>query len=224
MTTVKELSGRKFKKVNWGIIIGFLVYTILLFMVILLPDLKTIFFVMLFLWIFMMMAVLFSDSWLYKSLTKFSRRLNARCWIKSADRPFSELYLFDLTNGYLYGLFALNPFSIQRMDLKEVEDVELLYHAHRLVPLRQWKIKVNKMEDVEQELGPVSNGITSGVICRVHMEYGSMDICLWHDRRYQHMWVGQANELEFREEALKFKKLILDLKWVAETRDAPFNR
>lgn len=143
----------------------------------------------------------FSGKRIHKKLEKLSKQLKSRCWFLVADTPFPQEYLFDLENGYIYGAFALNPFSIQRVDLRDVEGVEIIYTAHKIVPFKQWTINLTDKVDVE-------NTIT----------HGTESICQWHDRKWEHLPIGHQSELTYRENALRLKKLILDLKKIAQVK------
>lgn len=77
-------------------------------------------------------------------------------------------YLFDLTQGYIYGLFALNPFCIQKVDLKEVEDVEVV-------------------------ISDIKGYITTSVICRTIWKSGKSDIYIQRHRKYHPLtWGGRG--------------------------------
>ena len=214
---VKDINGKKFKKVNWPLLIGIALSCVLAFVI---PFIKVIplgvqliLCAVLFLGgMISILVMAFSDKSLYKKLDKFSKTLNARCWTKAADSPFPQLYLFDLDNCYVYGLFAWNPYCLQKLDLREVKDVEIIYSAHQMVPLKQWSFPLNEMSDVEKALGEQNEAINSGIVCRLHLEGGQTDICLWHDRKINHLPVGHPEELKLRESGIKFKKFFADLK------------
>ncbi len=222
MCKIKELQGKKFKKLNWSYLILAIVITLAFFII---PPLEIfpmeVTLVLFLLFIIMMFAIAiiaFSDKKVHKKLEKLSKQLNTRCWILVADTPFPQEYLFDLENGYIYGAFALNPFVIQRIDLREVEDVEIIYTAHRIAPLKQWTINLTEKVDVENTLGEKNDAIVSGIVCRIRFAHGTESICQWHDRKVRHLPVGHQSELAYRENALKLKKLILDLKKIAQVK------
>ena len=123
-----------------------------------------------------------------------------------------------MENGYIYGAFALNPFSIQKIDLREVEDVEIIYTAHKIVPFEQWTINLIDKIDVENTLGEKNDAIVSGIVCQIHFTHGTESICQWHDRKWTHLPIGHQSELTYRENALRLKKLILDLKKIAQVK------
>ncbi len=222
MCKIKELQEKKFKKIELKLLIPAIVITLAFFII---PPLKIfpmeVTLVLFLLFIMMMFAIImiaFSDKKVHKKLEKLSKQLNTRCWIFVADTPFPQEYLFDLENGYIYGAFALNPFGIQRIDLREVEDVEVIYTAHRITPFKQWTINLTQKVDVEKMLGEKNDAIVSGIVCRICFTHGTESICQWHDRKVRHLPVGHQSELVYRENALKLKKLILDLKKIAQVK------
>lgn len=222
MSRIKELQGKKFKKIELGLLIPAIIIALAFFII---PPLKIfpmeVTLVLFLLFIIMMIVIAmtaFSDKRVHKKLEKLSKRLNSRCWILAADTPFPQEYLFDLENGYIYGAFALNPFSIQRINLREAEDVEIIYTAHRIAPFKQWTINLTEKSDVENMLEEKNDAIVSGIVCRIRFAYGTESICQWHDRKTRHLPVGHQSELTYREKALKIKKLIMDLKKTAQVK------
>ncbi len=222
MCKIKELQGKKFKKIELELLIPAIIITLAFFII---PPLEIfpmeVTLVLFLLFIFMMFVIAiiaFSDKKVHKKLEKLSKQLNTRCWILAADTPFPQEYLFDLENGYIYGAFALNPSAIQRIDLREVEDVEIIYTAHRIAPLKQWTINLTEKVDVENTLGEKNDAIVSGIVCQIRFSHGTESICQWHDRKVRHLPIGHQSELAYRENALKLKKLILDLKKVAQVK------
>ena len=222
VSDIKEVQGKKFKRIHWGLLTPAIIITLAVFII---PPLEifpveiTLILVLLFIVLMVVIVMIaFSNKKIHRKLEKLSKQLNTRCWILVADTPFPQEYLFDLENGYMYGAFALNPFCVQRIDLREVEDVEIVYTAHRIAPFTQWKISLNAKSDVENVLGEKNNAILSGIVCRIHFAYGTESICQWHDRKRRHLSVGRQSELARRENALKLKKLILDLKKIAQVK------
>ncbi len=222
MTNIKELQRKNFKKIELGLLIPAIIIALAFFII---PPSKIfpmeVTLVLFLLFIIMMIVIAmtaFSDKKVHKKLEKLSKRLNSRCWFLVADTPFPQEYLFDLENGYIYGAFALNPFGIQRIDLREAEDVEIIYTAHRIAPLKQWTINLTEKVDVENTLGEKNNAIVSGIVCRIRFAHGTESICQWHDRKVRHLPVGHQSELAYRENALKLKKLIMDLKKIAQLK------
>ncbi len=222
MCKIKELQGKKFKKIDLKLLIPAIVITLAFFII---PPLEIfpmeVTLVLSLLFVIMMLVIVimaFSDMKVHKKLEKLSKQLNTRCWILAADTPFLQEYLLDLENGYIYGAFALNPFAIQRIDLREVEDVEIIYTAHRMAPLKQWTINLTEKVDVENTLGEKNDAIVSGIVCRIRFAHGTESICQWHDRKVRHLPVGHQSELAYRENALKLKRLILDLKRIAQVK------
>ncbi len=224
MSNIKELQGKKFKKFEFGLLIPVIIIALAFFII---PPLEIfsmeVTLVLFSLFIIMMVVIAvtaFSDKKVQKKLEKLSERLNSRCWLLAADTPFPQEYLFDLENGYIYGAFALNPFGIQRIDLREVEDVEIIYNAHQIAPFKQWTINLSEKADVENMLGENNDAIVSGIVCSIRFAHGTESICQWHDRRVRHLPVGHQSELTYRENALKLKKLIMDLKKIAQVKRA----
>lgn len=222
MGNIKELQGKKFKKIESGLLIPVIIIALAFFII---PPLEifsmevTLVLFLLFIIIMVVIAVTaFSDKKVHKKLEKLSKRLKSRCWFLAADTPFPQEYLFDLENGYIYGAFALNPFGIQRIDLREVEDVEIIYNAHQIAPFKQWTINLSEKADVENMLGENNDAIVSGIVCSIRFAHGTESICQWHDRRVRHLPVGHQSELTYRENALKLKKLIMDLKEIAQVK------
>ena len=101
--------------------------------------------------------------------------------------------MFDLTSGYIYGLFALNPFYIQKLDLKEVEDVEVV-------------------------ISDIKGYITTSIVCRIIWKNGKNDIYIQRHRKYHPLTWGCEEDLVYRESAEKLKEAILKLKIVAKAR------
>lgn len=222
MCKIKELQGKKFKKNELELLIPAIVITLAFFIIqpleIFPMDVTLVLFLLFIIMMIVIAMIAFSDKKVHKKLEKLSKQLNSRCWILVADTPFPQEYLFDLENGYIYGAFALNPFGIQRIDLREVEDVEIIYTAHRIAPFKQWTINLTEKDDVENMLGEKSDALVSGIVCYIRFAHGTESICQWHDRKGRHLPVGHQSELAYRENALKLKKLILDLKKIAQVK------
>lgn len=191
----KELNNKKMQKVNWCALGGWILYTIGLSII---PNIS---------WIPWYVFILYTGVWaasifcfflflednLRERVEKLSNELDAKCWMKEAESLLPEIYLFDLTQGYIYGLFALNPFYIQKVDLKEVEDVEVV-------------------------ISDIKGYITTSVICRIIWKRGKNDIYIQRHRKYHPLTWGCEEDKAYRESAEKLKEAILKLKIVAEAR------
>ena len=191
----KELKNKKMQKVNWCALSGWILYTIGLSII---PKIS---------WIPWYVFILYAAVWaaslfwfflfleenLRARMQKLSDELGKKCWIKEAESLLPEIYLFDLTQGYIYGLFALNPFCIQKVDLKEVEDVEVV-------------------------ISDIKGYITTSVICRTIWKSGKSDIYIQRHRKYHPLTWGCEEDLAYKESAEKLKEAILKLKIVAEAR------
>lgn len=77
-----------------------------------------------------------------------------------SDFFLPESYFIDCTNGYLIGIMAFNPFRFQYMDLKDVENIEM----------------VTKI---------FNKSVVASMRCRLHMNNKKFDIWLYRNARYQ---------------------------------------
>ncbi len=192
---VKELKNKKIKKVSWGIFIFWIVF---IASGIWLPGITWIPLFIRIPYAFIPMIlfavyILGINSILIKRMEKLESSLNCRAWLKISEALFTEVYVFDLTNGYLYGLCQLNPFYIQKVDLKDVADVEIV-------------------------TSEAFNSVTTCVIDRIIWPWGKTDIYLQRNRKYHPLPIGCPEDLAYREAAVKLKKLILDLRVIAQSR------
>lgn len=77
-----------------------------------------------------------------------------------SDFFLPESYFIDCRNGYLIGIMAFNPFGFQYMDLKDVENIEM----------------VTKI---------FNKSVVASIRCRLQMKNKKFDIWLYRDARYQ---------------------------------------
>lgn len=192
---VKQITNGKMKKVSGGLVMAWILFTVSM---IVLPTIKMIPWYISFGYIIFWIICVFlffcgCGPLLRKNVKRLEQSITTRTWIKQAESILPEVYLFDLTLGYLYGLFLLNPFQIQKIDLKEVKDVEVV-------------------------IGGIKDHVTTCVICRIIWEKGQNDIYLQRHRKYHPMPWGCPEDLAYRETAEKLKELILKLKLIAQAR------
>ncbi len=82
-----------------------------------------------------------------------------------ADFFLPESYFIDCASGYLIGLMTFRPLGFQYMDLKDVEQVEIvtkIFHQSVMTSMR----------------------------CRLHMNHKKFDLWLYRAGRHQAMVVG----------------------------------
>ena len=193
---IKQINNKKLIKVSIGLVVAWILFTMSM---IILPGIKVIPWYISFGYVLLWIIIAFvffcgCEPLLMRNVKKLEQSITTKTWTKQAESILPEVYVFDLSLGYLYGLFLLNPFQIQKIDLKEVKDVEVV-------------------------IGGVKGQVTTCVICRIVWENGENDIYLQRHRKYHPMPWGCEEDLAYREEAEKLKDAILKWKVVAETRE-----
>ena len=112
----------------------------------------------------------------------------------NGDFFFGEGYLIDKTGGRLIGLFLFSPFRFQYMDLKNVDDVEVL------------KVVFNK-------------SVVNSVRCRLHMEGKKFDLWLYRFSRYgETLAIGDNREVELMNYTEYIKASLLEAVIAAKRR------
>lgn len=127
---------------------------------------------------------------LSNKIDRFSKTLNGKIWKHYSPFVFPGMYLFDVTNANIYGVFMLNPFKIQKLDAREVDDVEIIV----------------------RELA----GITYTILCRVWLGKKKHDIYVLAASKYNKATVGGERDLFYRKRATEIKEMILKMRLLAK--------
>lgn len=124
---------------------------------------------------------------LHKRMERFAEEKNMRGIGFRSDFFFPESYLIDMKNGYLIGLMLLSPFHFQYMDLKDLQDAEIITK--------------------------IFNGsVVASVRIRLHMgDRKKYDIWMYRDARYKpSLVVDSEKEMTTTESTEKIKEYILE--------------
>lgn len=184
--------------------IGFIIFNILLYVGVCITGSpvrvelhipKTVGVIILFLWLFFLIGFpLIYPKRIEKRLTKLAEKKNINGIGFRGDFFIPEAYYIDTTNGYLIGLALLNPFKMQYMDLKNVEDVELVTKVF-------------------------NHTVIASTRCRLHMGKKKYDIWLYRDARYQPtLDVGSEKEQMVNEFAETVKTTLIEAIEVAKRK------
>lgn len=124
--------------------------------------------------------------YLKKRILRLKEQMGSDSVVVDCDFFFAEGYLIDKSGGRLIGLFLLSPFRFQSMDLRNVDDVEIL------------KVVFNK------------SAVTS-VRCRLHMNGKKYDIWLYRTSRYgTTLAVGEDSEKDLMRYTEHIKASLLE--------------
>lgn len=131
---------------------------------------------------------------LRKRIINLGKQKTTGSMVIESDFFLAEGYVIDMSKGYLFGLFLLNPFKFQYMDLQYLEDVEII------------KIVFNK-------------SVVASVRCRLHMNGEKYDIWLHRDSRYgKTLAVGEDMEVELNKYTENVKVSLLEAAKAAKMR------